>query len=90
MILNVFMMQFVTSSSSCAVFVCAPPAICTPKPNRTAATMSGRMARRLQSSVKSGFVKKLTIISATPSVPPTSPSTIAYSPTTGGMSSTTT
>ena len=43
------------------------------------------MARRLNSSVKSGFVKKLTIMSATPSVPPTSPSIIAYSPVTGGM-----
>ena len=30
--------------------------------------MSGRMALRLNSSVKSGFVKKLTIMSATPSV----------------------
>ena len=90
MILNVFMMQFVTSSSSFAVFVSAPPAICTPKPNRIAATMSGRMALRLKSSVKSGFVKKLTIMSATPSVPPTSPSIIAYSPVTGGMSSTVT
>ena len=74
MILNVFMMQFVTSSRSFAVFVSAPPAIWMPKPKRIAATMSGRMARRLQSSVKSGFVKKLMIMSATPSVPPTSPS----------------
>ena len=90
MILNVFMMQFVTSSSSFAVFVSAPPAICTPKPNRTAATISGRIALRLNSSVKSGLVKKLTIISATPSVPPTSPSIIAYSPVTGGISSTVT
>ena len=90
MILKVFMMQLVMSSSSCAVLVCAPPAICTPKPKRTAATMSGRIALRLQSSVKSGFVKKLTIMSATPSVPPTSPSIIAYSPVTGGMSRTVT
>ena len=52
--------------------------------------MSGRMALRLNSSVKSGFVKKLTIMSATPSVPPTSPSIIAYSPVTGGMSRTVT
>ena len=89
MILNVFMMQFVTSSSSFAVFVSAPP-IGMPKPNRIAATMSGRMALRLNSSVKSGFVKKLTIMSATPSVPPTSPSTSAYSPTTGGISRTVT
>ena len=90
MILNVFMMQFVTSSSSFAVFVSAPPAIWMPKPNRIAATMSGRMALRLNSSVKSGFVKKLTIMSATPSVPPTSPSINSYSPTTGGMSRTVT
>ena len=48
------------------------------------------MALRLNSSVKSGFVKKLTIMSATPSVPPTSPSIIAYSPVTGGMSRTVT
>ena len=89
MILNVFMMQFVTSSSSFAVLVSAPPAACTPKPNSTAATISGRMALRLQSSVKSGLVKKLTIMSATPSVPPTSPSIRSYSPVTGGMSRTT-
>ena len=71
---TVFMMQPVISSSSCAVFVSGPPFIWMPKPNSTAATISGRMALRLSSSMKSGLVKKLTIMSPKPSVSPTSPS----------------
>ena len=39
--------------------VSLPPAIWTPKPKRIAATIRGRMALRLNSSVKSGLVKKL-------------------------------
>ena len=73
MILKVFMMQLVMSSSSCAVLVCAPPAICTPKPKIIAAIISGSIALRLHSSAKSGLVKKLIIMSATPRVTPTSP-----------------
>ena len=42
----------------------------------TAATIRGRMARRLSSSAKSGFVKKFTIMSPKPSASPTSPSTM--------------
>ena len=60
-----------------------------PKPNRTAATISGRIALRLNSSVKSGLVKKLMIISARPSVSPTSPSTTVYAPVTSGKIRTT-
>ena len=80
MILTVFMMQLVMSSSSCAVLVAGPPAICMPKPKIIAATIRGRIALRLRSSVKSGLVKKLIIISATPSVEPTSPSVTTYVP----------
>ena len=40
--------------------VCRPPASWTPKPKMTAATISGSIARRDNSSTKSGFVKKLT------------------------------
>ena len=47
-----------------------------PKPNSTAATIRGRIARRLSSSMKSGFVKKFTIISPKPSASPISPSTM--------------
>ena len=73
---TVFMMQPVISSSTCAVFVSGPPFIWMPKPNSTAATIRGRMARRLSSSAKSGFVKKFTIMSPKPSASPTSPSTM--------------
>ena len=76
MIFTVFMMQLVMSSRNWAVLVSGPPLICTPKPNRTAATIRGRMARRLSSSAKSGFVKKFTIMSPKPSASPTSPSTM--------------
>ena len=71
---TVFMMQPVMSSSNCAVLVSGPPFIWTPKPKMTAAMISGRMALRLSSSMKSGLVKKLTIMSPKPSVSPISPS----------------
>ena len=71
---TVFMMQPVMSSRSFAVLVSGPPFIWMPKPKMTAATISGRMALRLSSSVKSGLVKKFTIISPKPSVSPISPS----------------
>ena len=75
---TVFIMQLVMSESSWAVLVAGPPDIWTPKPNSTAATIRGRMARRLSSSIKSDFVKKFTIMSPKPSVSPTSPSTTVY------------
>ena len=78
------MMQLVMSSISFAVLVSGPPAICTPKPNRTADTIKGKIARRLNSSVKSGLVKKLTIISVMPNVSPISPSVTVYCPLTSG------
>ena len=59
-------MQFVTSARIFAVRVSLPPEDCTPKPNRTAKTIRGRIALRLSSSKKSGLVKKFTSISAKP------------------------
>ena len=66
MILTVFMRALVISARPFAVRVSGPPLSCTPKPNRMAKMMSGRIALRLKSSLKSGFVKKFTIISAKP------------------------
>ena len=54
-----FRRMSVRSLSSSATRDSRPPHIWIPKPKMIAATISGRMARRLQSSVKSGFVKKL-------------------------------
>ena len=59
-------MQSVTLARILAVRVSLPPDFCTPKPKRIAKTMRGRIALRLKSSKKSGFVKKFTSISATP------------------------
>ena len=84
MILTTFMMQPVTSSRSFAVMVFLPPDIWMPKPQRMAKMIRGRMARRDHSSIKSGLVKKLTIMSATPRVSPTSPSVTVYWPWTRG------
>ena len=57
----VFIRQAFTSASIFAVAHSRPPFSWTPKPNRIAATISGRIALRLNSSVKSGLVKKLMI-----------------------------
>ena len=84
MSLTTFMMQLVISASSLAVMVFLPPAIWMPKPHRTAKTIRGRMALRLHSSTKSGLVKKLIIMSATPRVSPTSPAVASYWPCTRG------
>ena len=55
------MIHLVKSASAFAVMVSGPPDICTPKPNRMEATISGSIARRESNSLKSGLVKKLTI-----------------------------
>ena len=57
-----FISTFVISSSSPATLVLGPPHICTPKPKKMPAMISCRMERRLQSSGKSGLVKKPTIM----------------------------
>ncbi|MPM71850.1 hypothetical protein SDC9_118821 [bioreactor metagenome] len=83
------MMHCVRFCSSFATAVSGPPAICTPNPKRTAATIRGSMALRLHSSGKSGFVKKFTIISPTATVF-VSPAVSAYVPVTTGNIRTTT
>ena len=57
----VFIRQAFTSARIFAVRVSRPPLSWTPKPNRIAATIRGRIALRLNSSIKSGLVKKLMI-----------------------------
>ena len=63
MILTAFIVHSLRLVKSRATGVSAPPAHCTAKPKITAATISGSIALRLHSAVKSGTVKKLTIIS---------------------------
>ena len=84
MIFTALSIQSVRLDSSLATGVSAPPAHCTAKPKMIAATIRGSMALRLHSAVKSGTVKKFTIISAADTLP-TSPSGGSYAPVTSGI-----
>ena len=81
------MMHSVRLSSSLATGLPFSPHICTAKPKITAATISGSIARRDQRFVKSGTVKKFTIMSAA-DTEPTSPVSAGYWPVTSGTTCT--
>ena len=76
MIFTTFMRTAVRLSKNLATMLSLPPVIWMPKPKKTAAMISGRIALRLHSSPKSGLVKKFMIMSVTLSVELTSPSTM--------------